>query len=115
MSPRKRDLIDADSTLEREHAGYRQSAFDYVCKLQDVHAQKQYEIIEPVNLHVCVCVERGGGFRRCKNMDKTGNIRQCISAQCGVICDRFVHLFFIVWVVCIKNLCYFSLADNRLH
>lgn len=54
VSPRKRDIIDADSTLEREHAGYRQSAFDYVCKLQDVHAQKQYELIEPVS--VCVCV-----------------------------------------------------------
>jgi len=42
-------LADADSLLEREHAGYRQSAFDYVCKLQDVHAQKQYELIEPVS------------------------------------------------------------------
>ena len=48
MSTKKKDISEADSTLEREHAGYRQSAFDYVCKLQDVHAQKQYELIEPV-------------------------------------------------------------------
>ena len=37
-----------DSNLEREHARFMQSAFDYVCKLQDVHAEKQYELIEPV-------------------------------------------------------------------
>ena len=32
-----------------EHASYRQSAFQYVCMLQDVHSQKQYELIEPVS------------------------------------------------------------------
>ena len=37
-----------DSNLEREHARFMQSAFDYVCKLQDVHAEKQYELIDPV-------------------------------------------------------------------
>ena len=37
-----------DSNLEREHAKFRQSAFDCVCKLQDVHAEKQYELIELV-------------------------------------------------------------------
>ena len=35
--------------MERECTRYRQSAFDYVSKLQGVHAQKQYELIEPVS------------------------------------------------------------------
>lgn len=41
-------LIEADSQLQIEHASYRQSAFQYVCMLQDVHSQKQYELIEPI-------------------------------------------------------------------
>ena len=47
-----------DSNLEREHARFMQSAFDYVCKLQDVHAEKQYELIEPVRVlePVLVCI-----------------------------------------------------------
>lgn len=41
-------LIEADSQVQIEHASYRQSAFQYVCMLQDVHSQKQYELIEPI-------------------------------------------------------------------
>lgn len=41
--------LQADAAIERERAHYRQTAFEYVCNLQDVHAQKQYEIIEPVS------------------------------------------------------------------
>ena len=29
--------------------GFRQCAFDYVRRLQDIHAQKPYELIEPVS------------------------------------------------------------------
>lgn len=49
-SSKKREpaLIEADSQLQIEHASYRQSAFQYVCMLQDVHSQKQYELIEPI-------------------------------------------------------------------
>ena len=56
-----------DQQLEIEHAGFRQASFNYVCKLQAVHAMKQYELIEPVSFRVgtrlsgfrctvCVCV-----------------------------------------------------------
>ena len=34
--------------FEREKAQFRQISFDYVCRLQDVHAQKHYEFVEPV-------------------------------------------------------------------
>ena len=37
-----------DSDLEREHAELRRSAFDCIRKLQEVHAEKQYELIVPV-------------------------------------------------------------------
>jgi hypothetical protein len=37
-----------DQHLEIEHAGFRQASFNYVCKLQEVHAMKQYELIEPI-------------------------------------------------------------------
>ena len=45
------NVYQVNSSLEREHLGFRQCAFDYVCKLQDVHAQKQFELIEPVSTH----------------------------------------------------------------
>ena len=52
MSTKKKDVTsqaDADSVMEREDTLYRRSALDYVSKLQDVHSQKQYELIEPVS------------------------------------------------------------------
>jgi Rho GTPase-activating protein 10 len=41
-------LAEFDNHLEIEHAGFRQASFNYVCKLQEVHAMKQYELIEPI-------------------------------------------------------------------
>jgi hypothetical protein len=55
--PKKKDVnppVGDDPELdhfEREKAQFRQISFDYVCRLQDVHAQKHYELIEPVNPH----------------------------------------------------------------
>ena len=33
----------------REMAAFRQASFQYVCMMQDIHAQKQYELMEPVS------------------------------------------------------------------
>ena len=30
-------------------AAFRQASFQYVCMMQDIHAQKQYELMEPVS------------------------------------------------------------------
>jgi hypothetical protein len=38
-------LQEYDQHLEIEHAGFRQASFNYVCKLQEVHAMKQYGYI----------------------------------------------------------------------
>jgi hypothetical protein len=50
MSNKKKEsaLNEHDQHLEIEHAGFRQASFNYVCKLQQVHAMKQYELIEPI-------------------------------------------------------------------
>ena len=32
----------------KERLAFQQSAFQYVCMIQDLHAQKQYELMEPV-------------------------------------------------------------------
>ena len=49
--------LQHDQHLEIEHAGFRQASFNYVCKLQEVHAMKQYELIEPVSDWVCIPVQ----------------------------------------------------------
>ena len=38
-----------DHHFEREKAMFRQVSFEYACRLQDVHAMKHYELIEPVS------------------------------------------------------------------
>lgn len=50
MSVKKKDpnIMESNAQLERDAAGFKQAAFDYACKLQDVHATKQYELVEPI-------------------------------------------------------------------
>lgn len=47
LSAKKKELV-GESDFEVEHLGFRQAAFSYACKLQDVHAQKEYELVEPI-------------------------------------------------------------------
>ena len=50
MSVKKKEpnLLEINSSLEKDAAGFKQAAFDYAGKVQDVHAAKQYELVEPV-------------------------------------------------------------------
>ena len=41
--------LQSDEALVREMAAFRQASFQYVCMMQDIHAQKQYELMEPVS------------------------------------------------------------------
>ena len=49
MSVKKKEpnLVELNTSLERDADGFKQAAFDYACKLQDVHTAKQYELVEP--------------------------------------------------------------------
>ncbi|XP_019851473.1 PREDICTED: rho GTPase-activating protein 10-like isoform X2 [Amphimedon queenslandica] len=40
--------VPENDQFEREKAQFRQISFDYVCHLQDVHAQKHFELVEPI-------------------------------------------------------------------
>jgi len=46
--------LQFDSALFKDQAAFQQTSFTYACQLQDVHAAKQYELVEPVS--VCFCV-----------------------------------------------------------
>lgn len=41
--------LKQNDQFEREKAQFRQISFDYVVHLQDVHAQKHFELVEPVS------------------------------------------------------------------
>ena len=45
--------VQSDEVLVREMAAFRQASFQYVCMMQDIHAQKQYELMEPVSWAAC--------------------------------------------------------------
>ncbi|XP_065885496.1 rho GTPase-activating protein 10-like isoform X2 [Dysidea avara] len=50
-SAKKKDvqaMHEFDSALFKDQAAFQQTSFTYACQLQDVHAAKQYELVEPI-------------------------------------------------------------------
>jgi hypothetical protein len=41
-------LPEYEDQLVKEQLSFQQASFQYVCMVQDLHAQKQYELMEPV-------------------------------------------------------------------